>query len=85
MLLAKACRIGGSPNLASLVKTSIIPRTSKLPKNQVARLFNDGRNAYTRTARRRVTLQEQTMAPAGETGKLDIFIYFIVLVYMHLN
>jgi len=85
MLLARTCRMGASPTLVSLVKTSIIPRAPKLPRDQITRLFKDGRNSYTRTARRRITLKEQSLAPAGETGKLDIFIYFIVLVHVHLN
>ncbi|XP_026824389.1 uncharacterized protein LOC105277234 [Ooceraea biroi] len=68
MLLARACRVGASPALASLVKTPVVPRTPQLSKGQVTRLFSDGRTSYTRTARRRVTATEQAMAPAGETA-----------------
>ncbi|XP_043261224.1 growth hormone-inducible transmembrane protein-like [Colletes gigas] len=68
MLLARVCRAGASPALASLLKT---PVTSKpfIPRIQSSRLFaSGGRNAFTRTARRSATVSEQAMAPAGETA-----------------
>ncbi|XP_018368126.1 PREDICTED: uncharacterized protein LOC108764387 isoform X2 [Trachymyrmex cornetzi] len=68
MLVAKICRAGVSPGLASLVRTPVVP-TPQFSKGQIARLFvNDGRSSYTRTARRRATVVEQATAPAGETA-----------------
>ena len=77
MLVAKICRAGVSPGLASLVRTPVVPTTPKFSKGQIARLFSDGRSSYTRTARRRATVVEQATAPAGETGKMNIFIRFL--------
>ncbi|XP_071573692.1 growth hormone-inducible transmembrane protein [Temnothorax nylanderi] len=69
MLAARICRAGVSPGLASLVRAPNVPTTPQFSKGQVVRLFvNDGRNSYTRTARRRATVAEQAMAPAGETA-----------------
>lgn len=75
MLLAKACRAGvTSPALTLFVKTPNVSTKLQLSKGQIARLFvSDGRSSYTRTARRRATTAEQAMAPAGETGELEIF------------
>ena len=69
MLVAKLCRAGVSPGLASLVRTPVVPITPQFSKGQIARLFvNDGRSAYTRTTKRRATVAEQATAPAGKTG-----------------
>ncbi|XP_011643810.1 growth hormone-inducible transmembrane protein-like [Pogonomyrmex barbatus] len=68
MWAAKICRAGVSPGLVSLVRTPVIP-TTPFSKGQIVRLFaNDGRSSYARTARRRATVAEQAMAPAGETA-----------------
>lgn len=68
MMLARVCRVGVSPALTSLLKTPIAPKPL-IPRIQASRLFaSDGRSAFTRTARRRTTVTEQAMAPAGETA-----------------
>ncbi|XP_054005887.1 growth hormone-inducible transmembrane protein-like [Hylaeus anthracinus] len=70
MLLAKACRCGASPALANFLKTPVISKPF-IPRIQASRLFaNDGRSAFTRSARRSrtSTITEQAMSPAGETA-----------------
>ena len=68
MMLARVCRAGASPALASFLKTPIAPRPL-IPRLQSSRLFaNGGRGAFTRSARRSPTVAEQAMAPAGETA-----------------
>lgn len=70
MMLARVCRAGASPALASFLKAPIAPK-AVVPRIQSSRLFaSSGRGAFTRTARRSTTVTEQAMAPAGETGKI---------------
>lgn len=78
LLAARICRASVSPGLTSFVRTPVVSTTPRLSKGQIARLFvSDGRSSYTRTARRRTTVTEQAMEPAGETGKPNIFIFNI--------
>lgn len=85
MLAARICRTGASPGLASFVRTPIIPMTSRFSKGQIARFVSEGRSSYTRTARRRPTVAERAAAPAGETGKSNIFIRFVWNCYKYNN
>ncbi|KAI4478923.1 hypothetical protein M0804_011385 [Polistes exclamans] len=67
MMLAKVCRVGISPTIVNLIKT---PITSKpiLNKIQPLRFFaNDGRTAFTRSARKEKTFAERLSQPATET------------------
>ncbi|XP_035726704.1 growth hormone-inducible transmembrane protein-like [Vespa mandarinia] len=67
MMLARVCRVGLSPTLVSFIKTPIVPKPM-LTKIQPSRLFaNDGRTAFTRTARRNQTVAEKLAQPATET------------------
>ncbi|XP_050455701.1 growth hormone-inducible transmembrane protein-like [Cataglyphis hispanica] len=69
LLAARICRASVSPGLTSFVRTPVVSTTPRLSKGQIARLFvSDGRSSYTRTARRRTTVTEQAMEPAGETA-----------------
>lgn len=68
MMLARVCRAGTLPNLSVILKTPVSSK-ALIPRIQSSRLFaSDGRNAYTRSARRSATIKEQVMAPAGETA-----------------
>ncbi|KZC04192.1 PREDICTED: growth hormone-inducible transmembrane protein-like [Dufourea novaeangliae] len=68
MMLARVCRVGASPALASFLKSPVASKPL-ISRIQCSRLFaSDGRNAYTRTARRSVPIKEQIIAPAGETA-----------------
>ncbi|XP_043681187.1 growth hormone-inducible transmembrane protein-like [Vespula pensylvanica] len=67
MMLARVCRAGLSPTLVSLIKTPVVPKPM-LTKIQPSRLFaNDGRTAFTRTARRNQTIAEKLTKPTTET------------------
>lgn len=69
LLAARICRAGVSPGLTSFVRTPIVSTTPQFSKGQIARLFvSDGRSSYTRTARKKATVTEQAMAPAGQTA-----------------
>lgn len=71
MMLARVCRGGLSPTLVSFIKTPIVPKPM-LTKIQPSRLFaNDGRTAFTRTARRNQTVAEKLAQPATETRKFQ--------------
>lgn len=85
LLAARICRAGVSPGLTSFVRTPIVSTTPQFSKGQIARLFvSDGRSSYTRTARKKATVTEQAMAPAGQTGKLcNIFIFDISMHESH--
>ncbi|KAK2587215.1 hypothetical protein KPH14_002955 [Odynerus spinipes] len=66
MMLARVCRTGISPTVASLIKTPVSP--NKALKIQPSRLFaNDGRTTFTRTARKNPTVMEKLQQPATET------------------
>ncbi|KAG8042445.1 hypothetical protein G9C98_005079, partial [Cotesia typhae] len=66
MLLARVCRATVSPQVISLLKTPVVP---KVPRIQGSRLFaSDGKAFYTRSARKRATIIEDAVAPAGETA-----------------
>lgn len=80
LLAARICRAGVSPGLTSFVRNPVASTTPQFSKGQIARLFvSDGRSSYTRTARKRATATEQAMAPAGETGKPNNFIFNIFM------
>lgn len=72
MMLARVSRATlVLPNVNLLLKT---PVSSKplIPRLETVRLFaNDGRSSFARSARRRMTIKEQIMAPAGEGGELS--------------
>jgi len=64
MMLARVCKAGISPQVTSLLKSPVVP-----PKIQIVRLFaSDGRSTFTRSARKRTTIVEEAMAPAGQTA-----------------
>ncbi|KAJ8686518.1 hypothetical protein QAD02_022312 [Eretmocerus hayati] len=64
MLLAHVCR--GSLLPRAVARAPIVSK-SQLSRLQLVRVFsNDGRSAFTRTAKRRTGIAEQVMAPAGE-------------------
>ncbi|XP_015610481.1 growth hormone-inducible transmembrane protein [Cephus cinctus] len=68
MMLARVCRASLTPQVTSLVKSPVAPKQFKT-KIQSVRLFADeGRTTFTRTARKRGTIMEQVMAPAGESA-----------------
>ncbi|XP_012275184.1 growth hormone-inducible transmembrane protein-like [Orussus abietinus] len=67
MLLARVCRASLAPQVAGYLKAPV----SKpfVPKFQTVRLLaSDGRSTFTRTARKRTSIVEGAMAPAGETA-----------------
>ncbi|XP_012256570.1 growth hormone-inducible transmembrane protein-like [Athalia rosae] len=66
MMLARVCRASLAPNINGLLKAPVASK-SFAPKFETVRLFaSDGRTSFARTARRRMTVVEQAMAPAGE-------------------
>ncbi|XP_046412729.1 growth hormone-inducible transmembrane protein [Neodiprion pinetum] len=66
MMLARVCRASLSPNVSSLLKTPPVSK-SFIPKVETVRLLaSDGRSSFTRSARKRMTIVERAMAPAGE-------------------
>ncbi|XP_046735861.1 growth hormone-inducible transmembrane protein-like [Diprion similis] len=68
MMLARVCRASLSPNVSSLLKTPPVSK-SLVPKVETLRLFaSDGRNSFIRSARKRMTITERAMAPAGEAA-----------------
>lgn len=78
MLLARVCKATISPQVSSLLKTPVV----NVSKVQVTRLFgNEGRSTFSRTARNRVSLVEDAVRPAGETGTIQV--YQIILVLMN--
>lgn len=71
MMLARVCRATLAPNVKSLVKTPIVSK-SFVPRVENVRLFaNDGRTTFARSARKRMTVVEKAMAPAGDKGALN--------------
>ena len=70
MLILRVCRSTLSPQVTTFLKSPIVSKPL-LPKIQAARLFaNDGRQAFTRSARTKESILEKVARPAGETGKL---------------
>ncbi|XP_014215420.1 growth hormone-inducible transmembrane protein [Copidosoma floridanum] len=68
MLLVRVCRSTLVPQTKTLFKLPTITKP-QLTKIQNIRLFADeGRTSFTRSARRRATITEQAMAPAGESA-----------------
>lgn len=66
MLLLRVCRGTLVPQAKTLFK--VPSSTPQLTKLQAVRLLsNDGRTSFARSARKRTTITEQVMAPAGET------------------
>ncbi|XP_015189208.1 PREDICTED: growth hormone-inducible transmembrane protein-like [Polistes dominula] len=66
MMLVRVCRAGISPTIVNLMKTPITPKPI-LKQIQPSRLFaNDGRTAFTRSARKEKTITERLSQPATE-------------------
>lgn len=68
MLLARVCRGSLSPTLTSLAKAPVVPKPL-ITKIQATRLMsNEGRTAFTRSAKTRRTIREFVAAPATGTA-----------------
>ncbi|XP_057329070.1 growth hormone-inducible transmembrane protein-like [Microplitis mediator] len=66
MLLAKVCRSTVPPQIKSFLKAPVVPKVIRV---QAGRLFaSDGKTVFQRTARKRATIVEDAVAPAGQTA-----------------
>lgn len=77
MLLAKVCRSTVPPQIKSFLKAPVVPKVTRV---QAGRLFaSDGRTVFQRTARKRTTIVEDAVAPAGQTGKYYIKQFILII------